>query len=94
MRYADDDDDVSERYEYTQPDHLAFIEDMDEAGLEVQHYRGRFFWEGPAVPVDDLQDALSATKVPCQWDNLGLGWIVYPKAYGEVRRLDADAEAP
>lgn len=79
-------------YEYEDPDHLRFVEDMEEAGLDVQHYRGRFFWEGPAVQVDDLQDALGATKVHCQWDNLGLGWIVYPRAYGEIRRIEEEEE--
>jgi hypothetical protein len=63
------------------PDHLRFIDDMEEAGLDMQDYRGRFFWRGPAVVVDDLQQALGATKVPCQWDNMGRGWVVYPKAY-------------
>lgn len=63
---------------YTEPDALAFVEDMTAAGLDVWHYRGRWFWEGPAVSVDDLQDALGATRVRCQWDELGLGWVVYP----------------
>ena len=79
-------------YEYEEPDHLRFVEDMEEAGLEVKNYRGRFYWEGPAVQVDDLQDALRATKVRCQWDNLGLGWIVYPQAYGEVRRIEEEGD--
>ena len=79
---------MSMEYEYVDPDHLGFIEDMEEAGLEVEHYRGRFFWEGPAVRVDDLQDALGVTKVRCQWDNMGRGWIVYPRAYGDVRRIE------
>lgn len=56
-----------------------FCEDMIEEGLEPYHYHGRFFWEGPAVTVADLQDALSITKVPCQWDQLGLGYVVYPR---------------
>lgn len=56
-----------------------FRADMEEAGLEVEEYHGRFYYEGPAVRVDDLQDALSYTKVKCQWDNMGLGWIVYPR---------------
>ena len=65
---------------YTNKDCVQFIEDMEEAGLEVQHYRGRFFWEGPAVEVDNLQDAMQATKVRVQYDNMGLGFIVYPVA--------------
>lgn len=63
---------------YTKPDHLRFIEDMYTAGLEVEHYRGRCFWNGPAVRVDELQEALSNTKVPCRYDSMGLGFIVYP----------------
>lgn len=65
---------------YTEPDCARFVEDMEAAGLEPYHYRGRFFWEGPAVDVDNLQDALGATGVRCQWDNMGLGWVVYPRA--------------
>ncbi len=83
---------MSSEGEYTDPFHLQFVEDMERAGLEVQHYRGRFYWEGPAVAVDDLQDALGATRVRCQWDHLGLGWIVYPRAYGDVRQIEEDDE--
>ena len=83
---------MSMEYEYEEPDHLRFVEDMAEAGLEVQYYQGRFYWEGPAVQVDDLQDAIGATKVRCQWDNLGLGWIVYPRAYGDIRRIEEEGE--
>lgn len=69
---------------YTHPDHIQFVNDMwcrcdtIRHELEVRHYNGRFWWQGPAVAVDNLQDALSHTKVRCQWDNLGLGYIVYP----------------
>ena len=38
-----------------------FVRDMSDAGLEPYHYHGRFHWEGPAVNVDNLQDALSET---------------------------------
>ena len=56
--------------------------------------RGRFFWTGPAVVVDDLQDALSATRVSCQWDSMGRGWVVYPRAYDHDAdpALDSDDE--
>ncbi len=79
---------MSSKGKYTNPFHLQFIEDMEEAGLEVQHYKGRFYWEGPAAEVDDLQDAIGATKVRCQWDHLGLGWIVYPRAYGDAEWIE------
>lgn len=65
---------------YTNDDCVQFIEDMEAAGLEIRHYRGRFFWEGPAVEVDNIQDAMQATKVRVQYDNMGLGFIVYPVA--------------
>jgi len=64
----------------TDEENIQFAQDMQQAGLEIEYYHGRFWWEGVACRVDDLQDALSNTKVPCQWDNMGLGWIVYPKA--------------
>ena len=56
-----------------------FCDDMEQSGLDVIHYDGRWFYHGPAVIVDDLQDCLSETKVSCQWDNMGLGYVVYPK---------------
>jgi hypothetical protein len=61
-----------------------FVEDMEDAGMEVQHYNGRYFWEGPAVSCDNIQDVLSNTKVKCQWDQLGLGYIVYPRVSGKL----------
>jgi hypothetical protein len=65
---------------YTNPQCKKFVKDMKKAGLEPKHYRGRWFWEGPAVDVDSLQDALSNTKVKCQYDHMGLGYVVYPVA--------------
>jgi len=56
---------------------------MKSEGIKVYHYKGRFYWEGPAVNVDNIKDALSATKVKCQWDRLGLGYVVYPVASDE-----------
>jgi hypothetical protein len=65
--------------EYTQPEHRQFVLDMEAAGLVVRHFEGRNFYQGPAVEVDDIQDALSRTTVRCQWDHRGLGFIVYPR---------------
>ncbi len=66
--------------EYTHPDHQQFVEDMERADIELMHYRGRWYWEGPGVSVDSLDEALQHTKVPCQWETLGRGYVVYPKA--------------
>lgn len=80
----DDDFDEDEAPEplptYTVPDAIQFVEDMEAAGLTVEHYEGRFFWTGPAVRVDELYEAMSKTQVPTQYDNMGMGYIVYPKA--------------
>jgi len=63
---------------YNKPEHKQFVEECEEAGLEVRYYQGRCFWKGPAVACEDLQEVIRATQVSVQWDNLGLGWIVYP----------------
>ncbi|MDB5352694.1 MAG: hypothetical protein JWN86_3941 [Planctomycetota bacterium] len=55
--------------EYERPEYRVFVRDMRAAGLVVTHYEGRFFYEGPAVSVDGIQDALSNTKVKCRWDS-------------------------
>jgi hypothetical protein len=61
-----------------------FVKDMEAAGLDVEHYQGRSFWEGPAVRVEDIQDALCETKIKCQHDNMGKGFIVYPVVSGKL----------
>jgi hypothetical protein len=60
------------------PHQVRFVEDMRSAGLKVFHYEGRHFYQGPAVRVHERETALRATDVPCQWDNLGLEFVVYP----------------
>lgn len=58
-----------------------FKEDMEEAGYTVRFYSGRSRYEGWATAVDDrseLQDVIRATGVKVQWDELGLGLIIYP----------------
>lgn len=66
--YEDDQDPVGD-----------FREDMANAGLEVIEYKGRYFYEGPAVIVRDIQEAIRATQVTVQWDNMGRDFVVYPK---------------
>ena len=58
-----------------------FMRDMKRAGLKskMRYYQGRNFWTGPAVVVDDVQEALSHTAVKCQWDRMGKGSVVYPR---------------
>lgn len=65
-------------------DHETFRKDMEEAGREVEEYHGRFYWQGPAVRVDgyeELQDVIRETTISLQWDNMGLGYIVYPRSH-------------
>lgn len=64
---------------YENENYQQFVEDMEEAGFEVEHYRGRYFYEGPAVRTAELQDVMGETAVKVQWDQMGRGYIVYPK---------------
>jgi hypothetical protein len=70
---------------YANPFHRQFVQDCRKAGYEVRHYRGRNFWEGPAVITDDADDVIRSTGVPVQHDNMGLGYVVYPRAQGGAR---------
>jgi hypothetical protein len=73
---------------YQVPEHVQFIRDMEECGLEPYLYRGRHFFCGPAVNVDDIQTALSETHVPCRWDQLGKGYVVHPQTSDPNLRFD------
>jgi len=70
---------MSETQEYKQTRYQKFVKECEAAGLEVEHYNGRMYFKGPAVRCDDIQEVIRATTVDCQTDNMGLGWIVYPK---------------
>ena len=65
--------------EYQNPTYQQFVADMSKAGLEVRDYRGRNFYHGPSVDCEDIQDVIRATKVKVCWDNMGLGFVVYPR---------------
>lgn len=64
-----------------------FVADMED-DFPIEHYRGRNFWQGPAVRTTeeyDLSDILARTTVKCQWDQMGKsGHIVYPVQSGEL----------
>lgn len=67
---------------YANKIHEQFRKEVEAAGFEVRHYKGRFFYDGPAVAVDNddqYHDLVRATNVRLQCDNLGMGKIVYPK---------------
>lgn len=73
-----------------------FVRDMEAAGFRVEHYRGRMFWEGPAVRTTedyDEDDIVRATEVPLQRDDMGLGAIRYPRRGGKlVKPADVSEE--
>lgn len=62
--------------------HDRFRHDLEAAGYEVTQYRGRNFYDGPAVRVGkaEWQDVVRATTVRIQTDELGLGWMIYPES--------------
>lgn len=72
---------------YDNPQCNQFVADMEDAGFEVEHYRGRNFWTGPAVR-GEMQDVARATKVRIQTDSMGLGVICYPVARGKLLSAD------
>lgn len=65
---------------YKSKNYEKFRKQCEEAGFNVRHYRGRYFYEGPAVTVHDIQDVIRATTVEVQCDNMGLDYVVYPKS--------------
>jgi hypothetical protein len=81
LECGEDEDEPVDDHVYTRKSYLQFVRDMRRADLDdaLRHYRGRCFYEGPAVVVKNVQDALSETKVPCVYDNMGMDYIVYPK---------------
>lgn len=56
-----------------------FMRDMKKHEFKMQSYNGRNFWAGPAVVVGNIQEVLSNTHVKCQWDNMGMDFVVYPE---------------
>ena len=71
-----EEDDVVCAEDYEDEHAQQFVRDADSEYLEVEHYHGRYGWEGPAVRVDSLNEF--STEVPTQFDNMGMGFIVYP----------------
>ncbi len=78
--------------------YVQFRADMQEAGFDVREYRGRFYYEGPAVETDRengpcLQEIQRATRVKVQYDNLGLDLIVYPTKTMLPARAESDNDS-
>ena len=70
-------------YTYDDPRFVKFVEDMQDAGIPTQHYRGRWFYNGPAAVTNrhewvGVQEIMSATKVRLTTDSMGLETILYP----------------
>jgi hypothetical protein len=64
-----------------------FVAECEAAGFEVEHYKGRFWWEGPAVRVKGDKEYLKvvrATTVNIQNDDMGKGMIIYPVKRGKL----------
>lgn len=55
-----------------------FVADCQEMGFEVEYYRGRNFYYGPAVRLD-LQTVAQITNVQLKQDQMGMGYITYLK---------------
>lgn len=59
-----------------------FRREMEEDGFEVEEYEGRDFYSGPAVRVgdrDDIERIEEISSCRVRYDQMGLGFIVYPR---------------
>jgi hypothetical protein len=61
-----------------------FVEDMEAYGYEVEHYRGRNFWEGPSVVASDPGEVAAQTSVTLQHDGMGKDYVIYPRRSGKL----------
>lgn len=71
--------------EWTQPTYKQFVEDMTAAGLNLVEHKGRKFFFGPAVVVDNVTDVITKTKVDCTWYETGSQWVVHPRTEDAVK---------
>ena len=86
-----DSDGTERKYRVTKPEHVAFVNDMEENGYGdvLREYSGRCNYHGPAVVVEDylLQDVIRATEVRLRTDSMGLKTVVYPSV-GQAEPLE------
>ena len=61
---------------YDREAYRQFVVDCFKQELEVIHYNGRFFFQGPGALVDSANEVI--TKVKWQSDTMGKGFVVYP----------------
>lgn len=63
------------------PNYCKFVENFLDSEFELREYRGRFWYDGPAVVcgTGELSEALVIAGVKCDRDNMGLDMIIYPK---------------
>lgn len=86
-RKSDEDQIKNQELIYNNQTCNLFVKECEDAGYEVEHYHGRFCWEGPAVRVEsttEYHDLIRATTMDLQSDNLGLDMIVYPVITGKL----------
>jgi len=71
---------MSELKEYENEVYKLFVKELKGAGFNPYHYQGRFYYEGPAVNVsnDEFQKAIRSTVVQVQWEDMGMGTVIYP----------------
>lgn len=63
--------------------YATFTREIEAAGIDLDaQYHGRNHYDGPAAKChswDDAVEAIRATTGPVQWDNLGSGFVIYPR---------------
>jgi hypothetical protein len=79
--YNEDDDEIVRAEHYPDnEDHQKFCNDVRAASYEPLHYNGRWFWSGPAVIADTVEEVTAVTDVDCIYDNMGLGYVIHPSS--------------
>ena len=70
---------------YTNTECRRFVYDMERKGFAVFNYKGRFFYEGPAITCHKhlYHEVIKHTKVQLQHDEMGkTDIVVYPVRNG------------
>jgi len=67
-----------------------FVKDMTDAGLSPYHYHGRYYYHGPAVNCQSWLEAMRSTRVNCTYDQMGKGFVVYPRVSATLVSKEED----
>ncbi len=64
------------------PNYYKFVANFMDSEFELKGYKGRFWYDGPAVEcgAGEMSEVFAIAGVKCDSDNMGLDMIIYPKS--------------